>query len=115
IDQSCDVLGDKGALIILTKNLLENALKYADTHAQVQLIITKNTLSIKDSGPGISEGDRVKLFERFWRKEQSALTGSGLGLSIVSEIANAHNADIDVLCNNDLGGATFTITFNAMP
>ncbi|RJE77551.1 two-component sensor histidine kinase [Pseudoalteromonas sp. MSK9-3] len=115
IDPSCDVLGDKGALIILTKNLLENALKYAEKHAHVQLIITKNALSIKDSGPGISEGDRVKLFERFWRKEQSALTGSGLGLSIVSEIANAHNADIDVICNNDLGGATFTITFNATP
>jgi signal transduction histidine kinase len=111
IDEECNVLGDKGALIILAKNLLENALKYASEHALVQMIITKNSLSIKDSGPGISEGDRVKLFERFWRKEQSALTGSGLGLSIVSEIANAHNADIDVICNNDLGGATFRVTF----
>ncbi|MBQ4847705.1 ATP-binding protein [Pseudoalteromonas sp. MMG005] len=107
----CEIMGDKGALIILTKNLLENALKYADRNASVQLIIEQKRISVKDSGPGISDDDRVKLFERFWRKEQSALTGSGLGLSIVSEIAHAHNAEIEVICKNDLGGATFRVDF----
>ncbi|WP_102794892.1 ATP-binding protein [Bowmanella denitrificans] len=109
----CRVQGDQGALIILTKNLLENALKHASPGALVKLVIGADSLSVIDSGPGIDEADRVKLFERFWRKDQTSLSGSGLGLSIVSEIAHAHNASITVIGKNNLGGASFIVRFDS--
>ncbi|GAA0349887.1 ATP-binding protein [Bowmanella denitrificans] len=109
----CRVHGDQGALIILTKNLLENALKHASPGALVKLVIGADSLSVIDSGPGIDEADRVKLFERFWRKDQTSLSGSGLGLSIVSEIAHAHNASITVIGKNNLGGASFIVRFDS--
>ncbi|KZN36678.1 sensor histidine kinase [Pseudoalteromonas luteoviolacea] len=115
LDKDAEVIGDQAALIIMLKNLLENALKHAEEGAQVIVEVAKDRISVKDSGPGINEEDRVKLFERFWRKEQSTLTGSGLGLAIVNEVVLAHNARIDVECKNDIGGATFHIYFYDKP
>ncbi|KID55878.1 histidine kinase [Pseudoalteromonas luteoviolacea] len=111
IDKDATVIGDQAALIIMLKNLLENALKHAEEGANIIVEVANDRISVKDSGPGIKEEDRVKLFERFWRKEQSTLTGSGLGLAIVHEVTLAHNAKIDVDCNNELGGATFHVYF----
>ncbi|MBQ4810555.1 HAMP domain-containing histidine kinase [Pseudoalteromonas luteoviolacea] len=115
IDKNATVIGDQAALIIMLKNLLENALKHAEEGAQIIVEVACDRISVKDSGPGINEADRVKLFERFWRKEQSTLTGSGLGLAIVNEVVIAHNARIDVECNNDMGGATFHVYFYDKP
>ncbi|ESP93418.1 MULTISPECIES: sensor histidine kinase [Pseudoalteromonas] len=112
IDENPSVIGDQAALIIMLKNLLENALKHAQDGAQIIVEVANGRISVKDSGPGIKEEDRAKLFERFWRKEQSTLTGSGLGLAIVHEVVSAHNAKIDVICNNELGGATFQVYFH---
>ncbi|KZN64401.1 sensor histidine kinase [Pseudoalteromonas luteoviolacea] len=111
INENTTVIGDQAALIIMLKNLLENALKHASEGAQIIVEVASDRISVKDSGPGIKEEDRVKLFERFWRKEQSTLTGSGLGLAIVHEVVVAHNARIDVECKNDMGGATFHVYF----
>ncbi len=93
-------------------NLVDNAIKYgapaggAD-HAEVVLAATERgdrvLLSVADSGPGIAEGDRARVLERFVRLEQSrSEPGSGLGLSLASAIARLHGGEL-TLANNHPG------------
>jgi two-component system phosphate regulon sensor histidine kinase PhoR len=66
---------------------------------------------ITDNGPGISEVDLKRIFERFYRvqgKNNEIIEGSGLGLSIVKHIINKHNGNIEVESQIDVG-STFTI------
>ncbi|NMM42464.1 sensor histidine kinase [Pseudoalteromonas arctica] len=105
------VSGDKGALSVMVKNLIENAIKHSEIGATIILRIEKDKLFVKDSGPGINQAEKGKIFERFWRKSQSNMGGSGLGLSIVNEICLAHNARIILDTPNELGGSTFCVVF----
>ena len=70
-------------------------------------------LTVKDSGIGISEQDLPHIFDRFFRVKGKAtrhITGSGLGLSLVKEVVEAHKGYIDV--KSDPGvGTTFTLSF----
>jgi signal transduction histidine kinase len=83
-------------------NFLDNALKYADggTRMELKVVPAKNggaVLSVSDDGPGIAAESRERVFERFVRLEQSRSTpGSGLGLSLVSAIARAHGAQLEL-------------------
>ncbi len=83
-------------------NFLDNALKYAEGGTRMELRVGpgKNggaILSVSDDGPGIAPNDRERVFERFVRLEQSRTTpGSGLGLSLVSAIARAHGAQLEL-------------------
>jgi signal transduction histidine kinase len=66
-------------------------------------------LSVRDSGPGVPSDDQERIFERFSRLESSRGTeGSGLGLSIVSAIAEAHGGTV-LLSGGPGEGSTFTI------
>ncbi|MFC3031952.1 sensor histidine kinase [Pseudoalteromonas fenneropenaei] len=105
------VLGDKGALTVMAKNLIENAIKHSKPHAHITVQIVQNRFMVKDSGPGIHEADRAMIFERFWRKSQSNSGSSGLGLAIVHEIAIAHQATILLESPNEMGGSSFVIEF----
>ena len=67
-------------------------------------------LTVSDSGPGIPEGERRAVFERFYRMVGSKAEGSGLGLSIVQRIAELHKAKID-LANRAEGGLIVTVRF----
>jgi signal transduction histidine kinase len=79
----------------LTQNLIENALAHA-TDATQLLIRTVNvpngvTLSVEDNGPGVAAADLPRLFDRFYRTDKSRRAGgSGLGLSIVRQVAELH-------------------------
>ena len=57
---------------------------------------TRSGLEISDTGPGIPEAERQRVFDRFYRREGSARAGSGLGLAIVKRIADAHGIKIDL-------------------
>ncbi|WP_125563757.1 sensor histidine kinase [Pseudoalteromonas rubra] len=105
------ILADKAAVHIMIKNLVENALKHSQDNAKIQVRVTTTELEVSDNGPGIQSQYYDRLFERFWRQEQSTLTGSGLGLSIVKEVVDFHDAKLSVICKNEQGGASFKVVF----
>jgi two-component system sensor histidine kinase TctE len=68
-------------------------------------------LEVEDDGPGIPESDREQVLERFYRVAGTPGTGSGLGLSIVREIAAAHRADIAIAAGEGGRGCRVGLTF----
>ena len=99
-------------------NLLANARTHTPAGTKIKVEIaqeeTETKISVSDNGPGLSETDQSRIFERFFRADPSRARvsgeGSGLGLAIVDAVMKAHNGSVTV--NSELGnGATFTITF----
>jgi len=80
----------------LLKNLLDNALRYTPRGGAVTVRVTRRGpsafLEVEDTGPGIPEGERQRVFDRFYRILGTNVDGSGLGLAIVREIAEQHGA-----------------------
>ncbi len=99
------------------KNLLENASHYAPKESVIELTAMLDEsagnilLSVHDRGPGIPDTDLPRVFERFYRVEQSRARnpgGTGLGLAIVKHLIGLHGGKIDVV-NRTGGGSIFTI------
>ena len=94
------ILGEPLLLRELAANLLDNALAYTQTGGSVTVRTGvrngESILEVEDDGPGIPETERDKVFERFYRVAANGGEGCGLGLSIVSEIAQRHSARIDL-------------------
>ncbi len=88
--------GDPALLAVMVRNLLDNALRYGAPGGVVRIATGANELLIEDEGPGIPEQERLKVFERFYRLEQSRAPGSGLGLSIVQRIVELHDGQIRI-------------------
>lgn len=119
VEPDMEVKGDPLLLQILINNLLQNAQKYSPKESSVKAILKKETDSVQlqviDEGPGITEGEKKKIFTKFYRigNESTRKTqGTGLGLYLCSKIAKDHNADIQVT-NNIPHGTNFTVTFYA--
>jgi signal transduction histidine kinase len=114
------VNGDEELLDSMIENFVENAIKYAPNGTDVELTLKvvdhAVELRIRDHGPGIPEEMRLKIFERFSRgKPSNEIPGSGLGLSIASEIARIHSVKIE-LSNPESGtGTVVRLTFPRMP
>jgi two-component system, OmpR family, sensor histidine kinase BaeS len=105
-------------------NLISNALKYSPEGSRVRVSVSSDRTSmnprgergvvciaVDDSGPGIPDEERERIFERFYRIDRSRAQdsgGRGLGLAIASEIAKAHGGRIEV-GDSDLGGARFLV------
>ncbi|MGW4820534.1 HAMP domain-containing sensor histidine kinase [Streptomyces sp. NPDC004227] len=90
------VAGDEDALARVVRNLLDNALRHADTRIDVSLGTLGDTaqLTVADDGPGIPEADRERVFGRFTRLDDARARdtgGSGLGLAIVRDTVTAHH------------------------
>ena len=68
-------------------------------------------LEVEDDGPGIAPAERAQVLERFYRVRGTAGTGSGLGLSIVREIAAAHRAEIEIGSGESGRGCKVGLTF----
>ena len=112
------VLGDAGKIHQVVANLLANARIHTPAGTQIAVSVSSDdegtTIAIKDSGPGLSEADQARIFERFYRADPSRNRaneeGSGLGLSIVDAVMQAHGGRVGV--TSKLGeGATFTVFF----
>ncbi len=87
----------------LLKNLLDNALRYTPRGGSVTVRIARGETSVfievEDTGPGIPESERQRVFDRFYRILGTNVDGSGLGLAIVREIAEQHDALVRVSHN----------------
>lgn len=81
---------DRGALFVLLKNLLENAIQHAPQGTEVSVELDATTLTVRDRGSGASEEQVARMFVRFWRGAHRRDHGAGLGLAICQEIARAH-------------------------
>ena len=82
-------------------NLIDNAIRYTPEGGMVKVILHTDKkhviLQVIDSGPGVPENLRTRIFDRFFRQLGNKAEGSGLGLSIVSQIVRLHNAKIEAL------------------
>jgi len=114
---SCLVSGDKDRLHQLFANLLENTCRYTHAGGQINIEINKFehelVIIVHDSAPGVLPEEHTKLFERFYRVEKSRnrdYGGSGLGLSLCKQIAEAHGGDIAIQ-DSPLGGLAVKVTF----
>ncbi len=92
--------GDALLLKVLLRNLLDNAVRYTPRGGAVQVVVTASgegpRLTVSDTGPGIPEAERERVFERFHRGLGSGEEGSGLGLSIARRIADLHGARLSL-------------------
>jgi two-component system sensor histidine kinase TctE len=109
VDISVDSLIVHGSEILLSEcigNLIDNAIRYCPKGSQVTLKIDKDSLSIIDDGPGIASQYQDKIFDRFFRGD-SVGAGSGLGLSIVKEIAAQHHLELILESPYSLDGSSY--------
>ncbi len=105
------VHGDAHAIEDALRNLIENAVAHAPPNSEVLVRVDPaGTISVSDSGLGVSTAEREHLFERFWRGARATNGGSGLGLAIVAETMAAHGGSVAVT-DNPGGGAVFTLVF----
>jgi signal transduction histidine kinase len=113
-----DVLGDREALRVLVRNLVDNAVRYSPPYGSVQVRCLSTTesvlLEVSDSGPGIPPADRERVFDRFYRRPTAQESGTGLGLAIVKAIAMRHGAKVD-LGESQGGGLRVTVSFPRPP
>lgn len=111
-----EIYVDRDLTLTLMNNLISNAIKYSD-HGQIHVATRKANgeyeVSVRDEGCGLSEEDQVKIFERFYRVDKARSRtsgGSGLGLTIVKSIAEAHRGRVSVESEVDKG-STFKVYF----
>jgi signal transduction histidine kinase len=109
------ISGDARMVQRLIANLIDNALKYTPTSGSVDVAVFQGTgdgavITVQDTGIGISVEDLPRIFERFYRCDQSrSVAGTGLGLSLARAIARAHGGEITVTSQPGKG-SVFTVT-----
>ena len=103
-------------LVALIKNLVDNAIRYTPERGKIDLSLTRNQgkiiLKIIDTGPGIAEAERERVFDPFYRVLGNEQTGSGLGLSIVKTLATRMGATIELSSVNENSGLCVTVIFH---
>ncbi|AKU93293.1 ATP-binding protein [Vulgatibacter incomptus] len=112
-----NTFGDAHRLEIVLTNLLGNALKFTPDGGRIRLEVsssdTEATVSVTDSGPGIPEADRERIFERFFRSESGGnhrvQGGAGIGLSLARQLVELHGGRLEISGGSG-EGTTFTMT-----
>jgi two-component system sensor histidine kinase SenX3 len=112
---------DEDAMTLVLLNLVDNAVKYAGEGGEVAVRLSRApggvALSVRDRGPGISVDDQQRIFERFYRANAARVRnvrGSGIGLSLVKHIVEAHGGRVE-LASAPGKGATFTVFVPSAP
>ncbi|WP_400159940.1 ATP-binding protein [Arthrobacter sp. BPSS-3] len=115
------VLGDEAKLRQVISNLVGNALRYTPEGSPIELAVgvrteadggRRSVIEVRDHGPGVSEEEAARIFERFYRADTSRTRetgGSGLGLAIVAAIVASHSGSVRVQ-PTDGGGATLVVS-----
>jgi K+-sensing histidine kinase KdpD len=118
IDENIFLSGEEILLQMLLNNLVENAVKYSSKESTVRVSLKKDenfvTLKIADEGLGISEEEKKKIFQKFYRvgnENTRKAKGSGLGLYLCKQIVSQHKGKIEVN-NNIPKGTIFTVIFS---
>jgi two-component system sensor histidine kinase TctE len=99
-DHPVEINGNPLLLAELLNNLVDNALRYTPRGGHItvrtQILGAHAVLEVEDSGPGIPPEERERVFDRFYRVLGTQSDGSGLGLAIVREIAQKHQASVEI-------------------
>ena len=119
LNESAFIMGDEQKLYDLIHNLVENAIKYTPPSGKVNVSIevknNKLCLIVEDTGKGIPKDDQPNIFKRFYRGDNVTQSGddagAGIGLAIVKEIANMHDATIEIDSRNEKPGTRFYVYF----
>ena len=113
------VAGQPDALMIMMRNLVDNAIKYTPAGGTVDVEVAKGRegviLSVEDSGPGIPADERERVFDRFYRIAGTQANGSGLGLAIIKAIAERHGGALILSESARLGGLKVEVRFPPLP
>ena len=111
-------LGDHNRIHQVVANLLANARTHTPAGTEIAVAVAQGEdgvrIAVSDNGPGLSQEDQKRIFERFYRADSSRVRidgeGSGLGLSIVDAVMKAHGGSVSV--SSEIGkGSTFTLFF----
>ena len=114
-----DVLGDRDLLVLVFRNLLDNALKFSAPELPVEVRVTEDghtaMIDIVDTGSGIPAGELSQIFDELYRGENArGVPGSGLGLKLVQRIVALHDGSIQVRSKPERG-SVFTIRLPLAP
>ncbi len=107
------IKGGYHALFDAVQNLVENAAQASPAGGVIRVAVSApGDISVSDKGCGLTNSEKQRLFERFWRSRKNTAPGSGLGLSIVRKIVDAHGGRI-LVEDRKGGGTVFTLQFAA--
>ncbi len=110
---SAIVTGDREQLRRVIVNLLDNAVKFTTDDGAIAVAVASGgdraRLTVRDDGPGVSDAELPRIFDRFYRGRSRSAPGAGLGLSLCREIAERHGGELAAE-NNPEGGARFTLS-----
>jgi two-component system sensor histidine kinase BaeS len=111
------IRGDQDRIIQILANIIGNALSYTPQGGTVTVTgsadATNVSLSITDTGRGLTKDQMSAVFDRFYRADRSIPGGAGIGLTIARSLARTHRGDLDVSSPGLGHGATFTLTLPA--
>jgi len=115
-EKNCPKLsGNATAIGILIRNLVDNAIRYCPVGGLVHVLVVSTpdtlVLEVKDNGPGIPNALKERVFERFFRVVGNKSPGSGLGLGIVQQICELHNANLTLKNPEEGSGLIVSICF----
>ncbi len=108
--------GDSEGLRVMLNCLVDNAVRHtpADGRVDVEVVtdIDRVRVTVTDTGPGIPEDERARVFDRFYRRDDGGSEGSGLGLAIVKRVVARHRGEIRLTEGNDGRGLSALIEFS---
>ncbi|MBD8526607.1 ATP-binding protein [Pseudomarimonas arenosa] len=109
------VSGWSASIEILLRNLVDNALRFSPPGSDVRVSLAQRdsrlVLTVEDGGPGLEQHAHQRVLQRFHRELGTGVEGSGLGLSIVSQVVSLHGATLQLERSVDLGGLSVSVSF----